>query len=56
MGNAEASVDEVVGLIDPSELRLLEMQRRYDWKKPRVRGLLDLLDRGYQYPQIFKGL
>jgi hypothetical protein len=47
MGKAEASVEELVGMIERGELRLPEMQRRYVWKKSRVRDLLDSLYRGY---------
>jgi hypothetical protein len=47
MGKAEASVDELVGRIERGQLRLPEMQRRYVWKKTRVRDLLDSLYRGY---------
>ena len=34
-------------MIERGELRLPEMQRRYVWKKPRVRDLLDSLYQGY---------
>ncbi len=44
MAKAEASVEELVGMIERGELRLPEMQRRYVWRSTRVR---DLLDRGY---------
>jgi hypothetical protein len=47
MGKAEASVEELVGRIERGELRLPEMQRRYVWRSPRVRDLLDSLYRGY---------
>ncbi|QDV81047.1 GmrSD restriction endonuclease domain-containing protein [Botrimarina mediterranea] len=47
MGKAEASVEELVQTIERGELRLPEMQRRYVWKAPRVRDLLDSLYRGY---------
>lgn len=47
MAKAEASVEELVGMIDRGELRLPEMQRRYVWRSPRVRDLLDSLYRGY---------
>ena len=47
MAKSEASVDELVGMIERGELRLPEMQRRYVWKKPRVRDLLDSLYRNY---------
>src|SRR5262245_26438413 len=43
----EASVEELVGMIKRGELRLPEMQRRYVWRSPRVRDLLDSLYRGY---------
>lgn len=47
MGKAEASVSELVGMIERGELRLPEMQRRYVWRATRVRDLLDSLYRGY---------
>ncbi len=47
MGKAEARVEELVGMIERGELRLPEMQRRYVWRSPRVRDLLDSLYRGY---------
>ena len=47
MGKAEASVDELVGMIERGELRLPEMQRRYVWRSTRVRDLLDSLYREY---------
>src|ERR1700687_3875824 len=47
MAKAEATVDELVGMIDRGELRLPEMQRRYVWRSPRVRDSLDSLYRGY---------
>ena len=47
MGKAEASVEELVGMIERGQLRLPEMQRRYVWRSPRVRDLLDSLYRGY---------
>jgi len=47
MAKAEASVQELVGMIERGELRLPEMQRRYVWKSTRVRDLLDSLYRGY---------
>jgi hypothetical protein len=43
----EASVEELVGMIQRGELRLLEMQRRYVWQSTRVRDLLDSLYRDY---------
>lgn len=47
MAKAEATVEELVGMIRRGELRLPEMQRRYVWRAPRVRDLLDSLYRGY---------
>jgi hypothetical protein len=47
MAKAEASVDELVSMIERGELRLPEMQRRYVWRSTRVRDLLDSLYRGY---------
>src|SRR5213592_4095878 len=47
MAKAEASVEELVGMIERAELRLPEMQRQYVWRSTRVRDLLDSLYRGY---------
>jgi hypothetical protein len=47
MPKAEATVDELVGMIERGELRLPEMQRRYVWRSTRVRDLMDSLYRGY---------
>ncbi len=47
MSKAEASVEELVSMIERGELRLPEMQRRYVWQSTRVRDLLDSLYRGY---------
>src|SRR5438045_1657212 len=47
MAKAEASVEELVGMIGRGELRLPEMQRRYVWRSTRVRDLFDSLYRGY---------
>lgn len=47
MGKAEATVEELVGRIERGQLRLPEMQRRYVWRSPRVRDLMDSLYRGY---------
>jgi len=47
MAKAEATVEELVSKIERGELRLPEMQRRYVWRSPRVRDLLDSLYRGY---------
>lgn len=47
MARAEATVEELVGMIERGELRLPEMQRQYVWRSTRVRDLLDSLYRGY---------
>jgi len=47
VAKAEASVEELVGMIERGELQLPEMQRRYVWRSTRVRDLLDSLYRGY---------
>jgi hypothetical protein len=47
MAKAEASVEELIGMIERGELRLPEMQRRFVWRATRVRDLLDSLYRGY---------
>jgi len=47
MSKAEATVKELVDMIERGELRLPEMQRRYVWRSTRVRDLLDSLYRGY---------
>ena len=47
MAKAEATVKELVDMIERGELRLLEMQRQYVWRSKRVRDLLDSLYRGY---------
>jgi hypothetical protein len=47
MAKAEASVEELVSMIERGELRLPEMQRRYVWRSTRVRDLLDSLYREY---------
>jgi uncharacterized protein with ParB-like and HNH nuclease domain len=47
MAKAEASVEELVGMIERGELRLPEMQRQYVWRSTRVRDLLDSLYRSY---------
>jgi uncharacterized protein with ParB-like and HNH nuclease domain len=47
MAKAEASVEELVSMIERGELRLPEMRRRYVWRSTRVRDLLDSLYRGY---------
>ena len=47
MAKAEATVKELVDMIQRGELRLPEMQRRYVWRSTRVRDLLDSLYRDY---------
>ena len=47
MAKAEATVEELVSMIERGELRLPEMQRQYVWRATRVRDLLDSLYRGY---------
>ena len=47
MAKSEASVEELVSMIQRGELRLPEMQRRWVWRATRVRDLLDSLYRGY---------
>ncbi|MEN3971667.1 DUF262 domain-containing protein [Sphingomicrobium sp. XHP0235] len=47
MAKAEATVEELVGMVERGELRLPEMQRQYVWQSPRVRDLMDSLYRGY---------
>ena len=47
MAKAEATVEELVSMIERGELRLPEMQRQYVWRSTRVRELLDSLYRGY---------
>ena len=47
MAMAEATVEELVGMIERGELCLPEMQRRYVWRSTRARDLLISLYRGY---------
>ena len=47
MAKSQAKVSELVGMIERGEIRLPEMQRRYVWRAPRVRDLLDSLYRSY---------
>ena len=54
MGKAEASVDELVSMIERGQLRLPEMQRRYVWRASRVRDLFDSLYRGYPSGTILR--
>ncbi len=45
MAKTEATVEELVNMIERGKLRLPEMQRRYVWRSTRVRDLLDSLYR-----------
>jgi len=47
MRKVDTNVRELVGMVERGELRLPEMQRRYVWRAPRVRDLMDSLYRGY---------
>jgi hypothetical protein len=47
MAKTELSVEDLVSMIERKKLRLPEMQRRYVWRSPRVRDLMDSLYRGY---------
>lgn len=47
MAKTEATVEELVSMIERRRLRLPEMQRRYVWRSTRVRDLMDSLYRGY---------
>ncbi len=47
MRKTDTTVKELVGWISSGELQLPEMQRRYVWRAPRVRDLLDSMYRGY---------
>lgn len=47
MARSEATVEELVWMIEKGELQLPEMQRQYVWRSTRVRDLLDSLYRGY---------
>ncbi|MFN5961491.1 MAG: DUF262 domain-containing protein [Verrucomicrobiota bacterium] len=47
MAKTEATVQELVDMIQRGKLRLPEMQRRYVWRSTRVRDLMDSLYRGY---------
>ena len=46
MAKSEATVEELVNMIQRGNLRLPEMQRRYVWREPRSNPL-DSLYRGY---------
>jgi hypothetical protein len=45
MAKTEATVEELVSMIERGKLRLPEMQRRYVWRSPRVRDLIIALSR-----------
>ena len=47
MVKQDATVEDLVGMMERGDLRLPEMQRRYVWRSTRVRDLLDSLYRGY---------
>lgn len=47
MKKQDIGVESLVGMIERGELQLPEIQRRYVWRAPRVRDLLDSLYRGY---------
>jgi len=47
MAKQEASVSQLVGMIEKGQIRLPEMQRKFVWKATKVRDLLDSLYRGY---------
>lgn len=47
MAKTEATVEELVSMIERGKLRLPEMQRRYVWRWPRVLDLMDSLYRAY---------
>jgi uncharacterized protein with ParB-like and HNH nuclease domain len=47
VAKAEASVEQLVGMVERGELRLPEMQRQYVWRSPRVRDLMDSPYRDY---------
>ena len=45
MATAEATVEELVGMIERGELHLPEMQRQYVWRSTRVHDLLCTVSR-----------
>lgn len=47
MAKQEASVTQLVAMIEKGQIRLPEMQRKFVWKAKKVRDLLDSLYRGY---------
>lgn len=47
VARSEASVSELVGMIERREIELPEMQRKYVWRSSQVRDLIDSLYKGY---------
>ncbi len=47
MKKVDITVKDLVSMVQRGELQLPEIQRRYVWRAPRVRDLLDSLYRGY---------
>ena len=47
MAKQEASVSQLVNMIEKGQIQLPEMQRKFVWKATKVRDLLDSLYRGY---------
>lgn len=47
MSRQEASVNQLVDMIEKGQIQLPEMQRKFVWKATKVRDLLDSLYRGY---------
>lgn len=47
MKKQDISVESLVDMVERGELQLPEIQRRYVWRAPRVRDLLDSLYRAY---------
>lgn len=47
MAKQEASVSQLVSMIEKGQIQLPEMQRKFVWKAIKVRDLLDSLYRGY---------
>ncbi len=54
MAKAEASVEELVGMIERGKLRLPGMQRRYVWRSTRVRDLLGNPGTQYQFIRVHR--
>jgi hypothetical protein len=47
MAKQEATVSQLVSMIEKGQIQLPEMQRKFVWKATKVRDLLDSLYRGY---------